>query len=112
MPRNCLALDLKDDRKAIAEYKRYHEKIWPEVKQSLFDAGVEDMEIYVLGTRMFMIMEVRDDFSFPAKAAMDDANAKVQEWETIMHGFQHQLPGSAAGQWWTVMERVFHLAEQ
>ena len=112
MPRHCLALDLKDNPVTIAEYKRYHEKVWPEVKQSLFDAGVEDMEIYVVGTRMVMSMEVNERFSFPKKAAMDDANAKVQEWETIMHGFQQQLPGSAQGQWWTVMEKVFHLAEQ
>ena len=112
MPRHCLTLDLKDDRTAIAEYKRYHEKIWPEIKKSLFDAGVTDMDIYLLGTRMFMIMEVDDTFSFSAKAALDDANAKVQEWETLMRGFQQQLPGSAQGQWWTAMERVFSLAEQ
>lgn len=112
MPRHCLALDLKDDPATIAEYKRYHQRVWPEVRKSLADAGVEDMEIYVVGTRMFMIMEVSDSFSFPVKAAMDDANAKVQEWETIMHGFQQQLPGSVPGQWWTVMEQVFHLAEQ
>ncbi len=60
MPRHCLTLDLKDDAKAIAEYKRYHVKIWPEVKKSLFDAGVLEMEIYLLGTRMFMIMDVDD----------------------------------------------------
>ena len=71
MPRHCLTLDLKDDQAAIAEYKRYHVKIWPEVKQSLFDAGVEEMEIYLLGTRMFMIMDVNDSFSLSAKAAMD-----------------------------------------
>ena len=71
MPRHCLTLDLKDDKTAISEYKRYHVKIWPEVKQSLFDAGVVQMEIYLLGTRMFMIMEVSDDFSLDRKAAMD-----------------------------------------
>jgi L-rhamnose mutarotase len=112
MPRHCLTLDLKDDATAIAEYKRYHVKIWPEVKQSLFDAGVEEMEIYLLGTRMFMIMDVNDSFSLSAKAAMDLANAKVQEWETMMHRFQRQLPGAAAGQYWMEMERVFSLEEQ
>jgi L-rhamnose mutarotase len=112
MPRHCLALDLKDDETAIAEYKRYHVKIWPEVKQSLFDAGVLQMEIYLLGTRLFMIMDVDDSFSLSAKAAKDLANAKVQEWETIMHGFQQQLPGARADQYWTVMERVFSLDEQ
>jgi L-rhamnose mutarotase len=112
MPRHCLTLDLKDDETAIAEYKRYHVKIWPEVKQSLFDAGVVEMEIYLLGTRLFMIMDVDNSFSLSAKAAKDLANAKVQEWETIMHGFQQQLRGARADQYWMVMERVFSLDEQ
>jgi L-rhamnose mutarotase len=112
MPRHCLTLDLKDDPTAISEYKRYHVKIWPEVKKSLFDAGIVDMEIYLLGTRMFMIMDVDDTFSLSAKAAADAVNTKVQEWETIMHSFQQQLPQARPGQWWMVMDRVFSLAEQ
>lgn len=112
MPRHCLTLDLKDDATAIAEYKRYHVKIWPEVRQSLLDAGVVAMEIYLLGTRMFMIMDVDDKFSLSAKATADAANAKVQEWEAIMSGFQQPLPQSRPGQRWVVMERVFSLAEQ
>ena len=47
--RFCLTLDLKDDPKLIAEYKRYHEKIWPEITRSIKDSGIEDMEIYLLG---------------------------------------------------------------
>ena len=78
----------------------------------MFDAGVVEMEIYLLGTRMFMIMDVNDSFSLSAKAAMDLANAKVQEWETIMHGFQQQLPGFRPDQYWIPMERVFSLDEQ
>lgn len=112
MPRYCLTLDLRNDAAAIAEYKRYHVKIWPEVKKSLLDAGVLDMEIYLMGTRMFMIMEVNHEFSLSAKAAADAANAKVQEWEAIMSGFQQPLPGSRPGQRWVLMERVFSLAQQ
>jgi L-rhamnose mutarotase len=107
-----LTLDLKDDATAIAEYKRYHVKIWPEVRDSLRAAGVTDMEIYLLGTRMFMIMDVNDSFSLSAKAAADAANAKVQEWEVIMGGFQQPLAQSRPGQRWVVMERVFNLADQ
>ena len=64
MRRYCLTLDLQDDPAKIAEYKRHHEKIWPEIRDSLFDSGVTGMEIYLHGTRMFMIMDVDDDFSF------------------------------------------------
>jgi L-rhamnose mutarotase len=111
MRRYCLTLDLKDDESSIAEYKRYHEKIWPEIRQSHFDVGVTAMEIYLLGTRMFMIMEVDENFSFSAKAAADAENSKVQEWETLMRRFQQQLPGTPPGSWWTPMEKIFSLEE-
>ncbi len=112
MPRYCLTLDLKDDQTAISEYKRYHVKIWPEVKQSLLDAGVVEMEIYLTGTRLFMMMDVNDKFSLSAKATADAANARVQEWEAVMAQFQQELPQSRPGQKWVVMEKVFSLAAQ
>src|SRR5215470_10836701 len=102
--RFCLTLDLKDDPKLIADYRRYHENVWPEIVQSIKDAGVEDMEIYLLGTRMFMVMEVNEQFSFEAKAQADRLNPKVQEWENLMWKFQQALPQAKAGEKWMVME--------
>ncbi len=107
--RYCLTLDLKDDPKLIAEYKRYHEKIWPEITRSIKDAGIEDMEIYLLGTRMLMIMEVNDRFSFAAKAKADQSNSNVQEWEQLMWKFQQPLPQARPGEKWLLMERIFKL---
>jgi L-rhamnose mutarotase len=107
--RFCLTLDLKDDPKLIAEYKRYHEKVWPEIVDSIKDSGIEDMEIYLLGTRMFMIMDVNDSFSFDKKAKSDKQNAKVQEWEELMWRFQQALPKSKPGEKWLRMERIFQL---
>lgn len=112
MKRYCLTLDLKDDVRLIAEYKAHHENVWPEIKASIVDAGVTAMEIYQLGTRLFMIMEVSDGFSFAAKAAMDAANPKVEEWETLMWTYQAPLPQAAQGQKWMLMERIFELAAQ
>jgi len=112
MPRHCLTLDLQDDPEKIAEYKRYHEKIWPEIRESLFEAGVMGMEIYLLGTRMFMIMDVSDEFSFEAKAAMDSANPKVLAWEELMGNFQAVPAGADSVRRWAVMEKVFDLADQ
>jgi len=109
--RYCLALDLKDDPDLIAEYKRYHAKIWPEIRRSIKDSGVEDMEIYLLGTRLFMIMEVNHSFSFEAKMKADGQNPKVQEWEALMWKFQKPLPQAEPGQKWLLMERIFKLDE-
>jgi len=107
--RYCLTLDLKNDPKLIAEYKKYHEKIWPEITKSIQDSGIVDLEIYLLGTRMFMIMEVNDKFSFEAKTRADASNPKVQEWEKLMWTFQQPLPQAKPGQKWMLMDRVFKL---
>jgi L-rhamnose mutarotase len=107
--RFCLTLDLKDDPKLIAEYKRYHERVWPEIVQSIKASGIHDMEIYLLGTRMFMIMEVDEKFSFEAKGEADRWNPKVQEWENLMWKFQKALPQAKPGEKWMLMERIFKL---
>ena len=112
MPRHCLTLDLKNDPAKIAEYKCYHEKTWPEVRDSILGAGVTQMEIYLLGTRMFMIMDVTDDFSFERKAEMDSANPKVQEWEALMAQFQAVPEGGDPVRKWQPMEKVYDLSEQ
>ena len=107
--RYCLALDLKDSPQLIEEYKSHHRRVWPEISQSIRDAGIEDMEIYLLGARLFMIMEVNDQFSFEVKARADRDNPKVQEWEKLMWKFQHPLPQARPGEKWILMERVFKL---
>jgi len=107
--RFCLTLDLKDDLNLIAEYKKYHENVWPEITASIKDSGVEDLELYLLGTRMFMIMEVNDQFSFEQKREADLRNPKVQEWEQLMCRFQQALPWARPGEKWLLMQRIFKL---
>jgi L-rhamnose mutarotase len=107
--RYCLTLDLQDDPQLIAEYRSYHEHVWPESTQSIRDSGVEDMEIYLLATRLFMIMEVSELFSFDAKSEADRNNPKVQEWERLMWKFQKPLPQAKLGEKWILMERIFKL---
>ena len=107
--RFCLTLDLKNDTALIAEYRRLHEKIWPEITQSIRDSGIEDMQIYLRGTRMFMIMDVNEKFSFDAKTRADSANPRVQQWEALMWKFQQALADAQPGEKWLAMERIFQL---
>ena len=109
MKRYCLALDLVDDPAMIAEYEKYHEASWPENLKAIKDAGIEVMEIYRTGNRMFMIMETKDDFSFEAKSEMDKTNPKVQEWEQLMLNYQQALPHAKPGEKWMVMNKIFEL---
>ena len=107
--RYCLALDLVPDEKLIAEYEDYHRQVWPEIKKSISDAGIMQMEIYRFANRLFMIMEVADEFNFAQKAAADAANPKVQEWEQLMWKYQQAMPGSKPGEKWVLMDKIFSL---
>jgi len=109
MKRYCLALDLKNDPQLIAEYEKYHQAVWPEIRQSISGSGIENMEIYRVMNRLFMIMEVNDTFSAEKKAAADAANPKVQEWEALMWKYQQALPIAKPGEKWIVMDRIFAL---
>jgi len=100
---------LKGDSNLIAEYTRHHERVWPEITKSIKDSGIEDMEIYLFGTRMFMVMEVNEKFSFEAKAEADRDNPKVREWEELMWKFQQPLPEAKPGEKWLLMDRIFKL---
>ena len=109
MKRYCLALDLKDDPGLIAEYESYHKAIWPEIAESIRNSGIEVLDIYRTGNRMFMIIEAVEEFSFEMKASMDAANPRVQEWESLMWKFQQALPWSKPGEKWILMEKIFEL---
>jgi len=109
--RYCLTLDLKNDPKLIAEYKRNHEKIWPEITKSIKGAGIVDLEIYLLDARMFMIMDVDEKFSFESKGKADRENPKVREWEELMWKFQQSLPNAKPDEKWMLMDKIFKLEE-
>jgi L-rhamnose mutarotase len=109
--RICMACDLKDDPQLIDDYKRWHSpgKVWPEIKESIKEAGILDMQIYLIGNRLFMIMEVDPSFDMEKKAEMDTANPKVQEWEALMMKYQQFLPFKGVKSKWVEMDKIFSL---
>ena len=112
MKRYCQALDLIDDPEKIAAYIRQHERIWPEVAAHIRSTGVEQMQIWRIGTRLFMIMDVNDSFSAERAEALAQANPKIIEWEALMWQYQAATPWADAGQKWVAMEQIFDLAAQ
>jgi L-rhamnose mutarotase len=111
--RYVLALDLLDDALKIAEYEKAHEKIWPEVRDHLRAQGVLDMEIYRLGTRLFMVMEVDPAvYSAQAMACASRTHPVIEKWEALMWTFQVPTPWTPAGEKWAPMARIFSLRSQ
>jgi len=114
--RTCFAVDLKDDPQVIESYKRWHAPGGPPagVTRSLRDAGIAVLEIYLIGNRLFMIMEVEPHYSADAKARADATNEDVQRWNALMDTLQQSLPFASdvsAGKW-RQMECIYTLAAQ
>jgi L-rhamnose mutarotase len=109
MRRYCLALDLVDDNNLVTEYEAYHRNVWPEIKKSIVNAGILQLEIYRFSNRLFMIMDVNDQFNFEDKKKADEADPKVQEWEQMMWKYQQAIPGSKPGEKWVLMDKIFSL---
>jgi L-rhamnose mutarotase len=108
--RRCFALDLKDDAAAIASYKHWHRPGGPpaEVTRSLREAGILALDIYLIGNRLFMIMD-------SAKSTEVSDNPHVQAWEALMSELQQELPfpkkDAGAGKW-QLLEHIYSLAAQ
>lgn len=109
MTRYCFALDLVDDPEMIAEYEKIHEAIWPEIRKSIIEVGIERMDIYRVLNRLFMIMDVNDSYSAEEHAAADAASPIVKEWEAFMWKYQQAIPGAKPGEKWVLMKQIFAL---
>lgn len=80
------------------------------ITASIRESGIVSMQIYNVDDRLFMIMEVNDDFILDRKAAVDRANPDVQAWEELMWRLQQPLPGARPGEKWRVMTKIFDLS--
>lgn len=111
--RYCRTLDLRDDPELIAEYRKRHsqDNIWPEITAGIREVGILEMEIYIQGTRLFMIVEAALDFDWDSAMEHLATLPRQQEWEDYMAIFQLVSPGSTSAQKWQPMERMFHLYE-
>lgn len=110
MSRHVLAVDLKDDPEVIATYLEHHRHAWPEVLRSLRAAGLENLDIFLHGRRLVMIVETAGDGDYQAIFARHaTSHPRVAEWEALMKSMQQPIPGAAPGEWWAPMQPIFRL---
>ncbi|KAL0488679.1 hypothetical protein AKO1_008825 [Acrasis kona] len=106
-----MTLDVKKD--GLEEYKRHHQNVWPEVEKALKEAGLSNLSIFVLGTRMFYYAEF--NYEKDAESEFADAMAaysnkpRIKEWEELQHKYQSQLEGSSGDVWWQKCTEIYHL---
>ena len=109
--RTCLALDLKDNPEGIAQYEKYHqpEHIWPEIPAGIRAGGITDMQIYRIGTRLFMIVETAEGVDLTDAFEQIEKLPRQAEWAVLMDGFQQRLAEAQPGEHWAKMKPIFSL---
>ena len=106
----AFALDLKDDPDAIRSYCEWHEKVWPEIMRGMAAHGVLSQRIYLIGNRLFMVLQVEDSFDYRVNFARYLAETpRAEEWDTLMRALQEPVPWAGADELWAPMERVYDL---
>jgi L-rhamnose mutarotase len=109
--RYCKTLTLKDDPRLIEAYKKVHApgSVWPEITRGMTEVGILDMEIYITGNRLFMIMDTLPDFDHERAMAELASKPRQAEWETYVSRFQRTSADASADEKWRVVERIFKL---
>jgi L-rhamnose mutarotase len=109
--RYCKTLELKNDPDLIRRYKEVHETRngWPEIPQGIREVGIIDMEIYIDGSRLFMIMDTVPDFDHDKAMAELAEKPRQKEWEAYVSAFQKTSAEATADEKWHLIERIFKL---
>lgn len=104
-------MDLKDNPELIAEYRRRHsrEEAWKEIRDGIREVGILEMELYILGSRIVMIVDTPLDFDWDSAMARLATLPRQQEWEDYMATFQKCAEGATSNEKWQMMERMFYL---
>lgn len=109
--RYCQTLDLRDNPELIRKYREAHdpEHSWKEIRDGIREVGILEMELYILGSRLFMIVETPLDFDWDTAMARLATLPKQEEWEAYVAQFQKCAEGSTSDEKWQMMERMFYL---
>ena len=112
--RYCKTLTLRDDQKLIEKYKEIHANggAWPEITQGMKNVGILDMELYLYGNRVFMIMDTVADFDHDTAMAELANKPRQKEWEALVSQFQKTSSDASAAEKWQLMERIFKMDQK
>lgn len=112
--RYCKTLTLKDDPGLIEEYKAVHANggAWPEIARGMKEAGIIDMELYLLGNQVFMIMDTVADFDHDKAMSELAEKPRQREWEAFVSKFQKTSADATAKDKWQLMERIFKMDQK
>ena len=109
--RYCKTLLLKDDEQLIEDYKKVHAPgaAWPEITRGMREVGIIGMEIYIHGTRLFMIMDTVADFNHNQAMTELASKPRQSEWEAYVSRSQQSSADATADEKWQLMECIYKM---
>ncbi len=112
--RYCKCLELQDDPSLIEEYKKLHAMGagWPQITAGMRQVGIVDMEIYISGTTLFMIMDTKADFDHEKAMAKLATLPRQAEWEALVSKYQKTHRDASAKEKWRLIERIYKMDQE
>ena len=104
-------LEISDDPELLAQYKKWHseEYHWKEIRDGIREVGILEMEIYLLGNHLTMIVDAPADLDWQAAMNRLATLPQQAEWEAFVSKFQGCSSEARSDEKWRPMERIFHL---
>ena len=109
MKRYCQTLTLVENPELIKKYVEAHVHVWPEIQEGIKEVGILDMQIYIKGNRLFMIVDTVDDFDWEKDNARLAKLPMQDKWEAYVAQFQGCDPEAPSTAKWQMMEKIFEL---
>lgn len=105
------SLTISDNPELIELYKACHspEGNWKEVRDGIREVGILEMEIYIHGNILTMIVETPLDFDWDSAMARLATLPRQAEWEAHVAKYQGYDPDATSDQKWQLMQRIFYL---
>ena len=104
-------LTLNSDEEARREYIKWHspEHNWKEIRNGIRKVGIIEMEIYILGNTLVMIVDTPEDFDWEKAMARLATLPRQAEWEAFVSQFQGCNANATSDEKWQMMQRIFFL---
>jgi len=103
-----MLIGLRADR--VAEYKELHAAVWPEILDKIRECNIRNYSIFLREPEnlLFAYWEyVGADFAADMEQMAADPN--TQRWWDICMPCQQPLETRDEGDWWAIMDEVFHV---
>lgn len=100
---------IKVKPEARDEYKRIHADVWPTVLKRISACHIKNYSIFLKEPELILFAYFEyHGHDFAADMKLMAADPETQRWWAITDLMQEPFETRKSGEWWTMLEEVFH----